>query len=54
MTPIVLGHQKAKGQRAKSLKREPSLSSGSKFYTHVIMQRAHSAEKKQRAHSAEK
>ena len=45
VTPIVLGHQKAKGQRAKSLKREPSLSSGSKFYTHVIMQRAHSEEK---------
>ena len=49
MTPILLGHQKAeskaKGQQAKSLKRVLSLSSGSKFYTHVIMQRAHSEEK---------
>ena len=49
VTPILLGHQKAeskaKGQQAKSLKRVLSLSSGSKFYTHVIMQRAHSEEK---------
>ena len=47
ITPVALGHQKAKGQLAKPLKRVPSrssgsLSSGSKFYTHVIMQRSRS------------
>ena len=49
VTPMLLGYQKAesnaKGQQAKSPKRVQSLSSGSKFYTHVIMQRAHSEEK---------